>query len=95
MPKSDLPPRKTPVLIKEIDGRILAGEITSIFDERKKIKLERVIVLEVVGLRAGLEPIYAEVKSTRIINYAFIEVEDIVHWEPLPGYLRLREKKGK
>ncbi len=78
-----------PVLIKEIDGRILAGEITSIFNEGSMIKLEKISLLEVVGLKEGLEPIYDY--KTKSIKYAFIRVEDIVHWENLPCYLKLKD----
>ncbi len=78
-----------PVLIKEIDGRILAGEIASIFDEGFMIKLEKVSLLEVVGLGPGLEPIYNY--KTKSIKFAFIKVEDIIHWENLPSYLKLKD----
>jgi len=75
-----------PVLIKEISGRILAGEIASIYENGSMIKLEKVALLEVVGLGHGLEPIYAY--KTKSVKYAFIRVEDIVHWENLPDYLK-------
>jgi len=78
-----------PVIIKEISGRILAGEIASIYENGSMIKLEKVSLIEVVGLRHGLEPIYAY--KTKSIKYAFIRVEDIVHWENLPSYLKLKE----
>lgn len=55
------------------------------------IKLEKVSILEVVGLKQGLEPIYATKRKS--INYAFIKVEDIVHWETLPSYLKLNDSK--
>lgn len=87
----NLPPRWVPVLIKEVNGRILAGEISSIYDEGSMIKLEKVSILEVVGLKQGLEPIYATKRKS--INYAFIKVEDIVHWETLPSYLKLNDSK--
>lgn len=89
MPESNLPPRHFPVLIKEISGRVLAGEIASIYNEGTMIKLEKVSLLEVVGLKHGLEPIYAFKKNP--IRYAFIKAEDIVEWESLPSYLKLKE----
>jgi hypothetical protein len=46
-----------PVIIKEISGRILAGEITSIYDNGSMIKVEKVSLLEVVGFKQGLEPL--------------------------------------
>jgi hypothetical protein len=79
-----------PVLIKEISGRILAGEIGSIYENGSMIKLEKVALLEVVGLGQGLEPIYGY--KAKSIKYAFIKVEDIVHWENLPSYLKLKEE---
>jgi len=78
-----------PVIIKEISGRILAGEIASIYENDTMIKLEKVSLIEVVGLRHGLEPIYGF--KTKSIKYAFIRVEDIVHWENLPSDLKLKE----
>jgi len=78
-----------PVIIKEISGRILAGEIASIYENGSMIKLEKVSLIEVVGLGHGLEPIYGY--KTKSIKYAFIRVEDIVHWENLPSYLKLKE----
>jgi hypothetical protein len=78
-----------PVLIKEISGRILAGEIASIYEDGALIKLEKVSLLEVIGLGKGLEPIYGH--KAKKIKHAYIRVEEIVHWENLPSYLKLRE----
>jgi hypothetical protein len=75
-----------PVIIKEVSGRILAGEIASIYENGSMIKLEKVSLLEVVGFKQGLEPLYGY--KSKSIKFAFIKVEDIVHWENLPDYLR-------
>jgi hypothetical protein len=77
------------VLIKEISGRILAGEIRSIYEEGTMIQLEKVSLLEVVGMKHGLEPIYGFKKNP--IRFVTIKTEDIVHWENLPSYLKLKE----
>ena len=78
-----------PVIIREISGRILAGEVASIYNEGSMIKVRKVSLIEVVGLKHGLEPIYAF--KPKSIRNAFIKVEDIVYWENLPTYLKLSE----
>jgi hypothetical protein len=85
---SNLPPRNVPVLIKELDGRILAGKVASIYNEGAMIKLEKVSILQVVGLKEGLEPIYDYKKES--IKFAFIRTENIVHWELLPENLKAK-----
>jgi hypothetical protein len=86
---SGLPPRGVPLLIKEVNGRILAGEIASIYEEDTMIKLEKVSVLEVVGMKHGLEPIYDY--RAKSIRFAFVRVKEIAHWENLPKYLKLQD----
>jgi hypothetical protein len=85
--KPALPPRSVPILIKELDGRVLAGEIVSIYEEGTMIKLEKVCMLEVIGLKEGLEPIFSYKKKS--IKYASIRTDEIVHWELLPDYLKV------
>ena len=89
----ELPPRHVPVLIKEENGRILGGEVTTIYNEDTMIRVDKVVLLEVVGIKHGLEPIYSY--KSKSIKYAFIRVEDIIHWEKLPSYLKLQEKLRK
>ena len=67
----------------------MAGEITSIYENGSMIKVEKVSLLEVIGLGHGLEPIYGH--KAKSIRYAFVKVEEIVHWENLPSYLKLKE----
>jgi hypothetical protein len=88
LPGPDLPPVHIPVLIKELSGRVLAGEIASIYEDGKMIKLEKVSLLEVVGLKERLEPIYGFKKKS--IRFAYIRTDEIVHWEELPSYLKLK-----
>lgn len=87
----NIPPRSVPVLIKEISGRIVAGEITSIYENGSMIKVETIGLLEAIGFKKGLEPIYRLKAQT--IKFAFIKVDDIVHWEPLPEYLKKEKNK--
>jgi hypothetical protein len=87
--KDNLPPRSVPILIKEESGRILAGVVATIYNDNTMLRLDKVSLLEVVGMKRGLEPIYnCKAKS---IRYAFIRVDDIVHWEKLPDYLKLQD----
>jgi hypothetical protein len=89
LPQPNIPPRHIPVLIKELDGRILAREVASIYENGSVVKLEKVSLLEVVGVKHGLEPIYRFKKNP--IRFAYIKTEDIVHWENLPSYLKLKD----
>ena len=71
-----------------MSGRVLAGEVVSIYEEGAMIRLDKVSILEVVGFKHGLEPIYGFKKNP--IRHAFIKTEDIVFWENLPNYLKLK-----
>ena len=71
-----------------MSGRILAGEIASIYEDGKIIKLEKVRLLEVIGLQEHLEPIYGYRKNP--FQFAYVRTDEIVHWENLPDYLKVK-----
>ena len=83
----DLPPRSTPVLIRQFNGRILSGIITEIDREKKVLKLSEVTRLEVVGLGSRLDSIYG--KRDKIIGIFEVPLDTLVYWEKLPDYLKL------
>ena len=83
----EFPPKSIPLLIREFNGRILSGIITAIDHKRKMIRLSQVSVLEVIGLKSGLEPIYD--KKRNIVGFVDISAETIIHWEKLPDYLEI------
>ena len=83
----DIPPLREKVLIKQLSGRILAGEVGTIYNNNSMLRLDKVSIVEVIGLKQGLEPIYSFKRKS--IKYAFIKTEDIIHWEKLPDYLKL------
>jgi hypothetical protein len=56
----ELPPKSTPVLVKQFNGRILSGIVTEIDHQREVLKLSRVTRLEVVGLDGKLDSIYGK-----------------------------------
>ncbi len=58
-----------PVLIKLESGRILAGIVATICNEDTMLRLDKVALVEIVGLKDGLEPIYAF--QTKPINVRF------------------------
>jgi hypothetical protein len=83
----DLPPRSTPVLIRQFNGRILSGIITEIDRQKKVLKLSEVTRLEVVGLGSRLDSIYG--KRDKIIGIFEVPLDTLVYWEKLPDYLKL------
>ena len=84
---ADLPPRSTPVLIRQFNGRILSGLVTEIDHHKGVLKLSRVTRLEVIGLKHGLDAIYDKIEK---INGIFeVPLDTLVYWEKLPDYLKL------
>jgi len=87
LPESNpsVPPRSVPVIIRQFNGRLLLGIVTQIDSDRSILRLSKVSLLEVVGLRGELEPIYA-VKS-KIRGYFEVPIDTIIHWENAPDSL--------
>ena len=83
----DLPPGSTPVLIRQLNGRILSGIITEIDRQKKVLKLSEVTRLEVVGLGSRLDSIYG--KRDKINGIFEVPIDTLVYWEKLPDYLKL------
>jgi hypothetical protein len=83
----DLPPKSTPVLIRQFNGRIISGIVTEIDHEKEILKLSKVTRLEIIGLGSRLDSIYG--KKTKINGIFEIPIKTLVYWEKLPEYLKL------
>ena len=75
--------------MRDFSGKIIAGTITSIDYRQKIVRVSEVTILEIVGLKHGLEPIY-DVKR-KVGGFTDISLETLVHWENLPEYLEIEE----
>jgi len=84
-----LPPRSLPVLIRQQNGRILAGIVVEVDRKKGQVRLSHVTLLSVVGLKSKLNPIYK--KSAKINGILEIPIESIALWEKLPSYIKLEE----
>jgi hypothetical protein len=79
-----------PLLIRDFNGRIIAGTITEIDSRRQTFRVTNVSILEQVGFKHGLEPIY-DVKK-KVAGFVDLSLESITHWENLPHYLKLKDE---
>ncbi len=61
----EYPPKFVGLLIRDFSGKIIAGTITSIDHRQKIVRVSDVSILEIVGLKHGLEPIYDKRKIGR------------------------------
>ena len=70
---------------------MLGGIITDIVIQRNgtAARLSKVSILEIRGLKRGLEPIYD--KKSKINGFVNIPLDTIVFWENLPDYLKLED----
>ena len=87
---ADSPPKNVPIMIRELSGRMLSGIIVGMYTRRDGsfvTQLSRVSILEIRGLRKGLEPIYD--KKSKINGLVNVPLDRIVFWEKLPDYLKL------
>ena len=84
---AELPPRSTPVLIRQFNGRILSGIVSEIDHQKGVLKLSRVTRLEVIGLKHGLDAISGKVAE--ISGIFQVPIDTLVYWEKLPDYLKL------
>jgi len=84
-----LPPKSLPVLIRQQNGRILAGIVVEVDRKKGQVRLSHVILLSVVGLKSKLDPIYE--KSGKIKGILEIPIESIALWEKLPAYIKLED----
>jgi hypothetical protein len=84
---AELPPKLTPVLIRQFNGRILSGIVTEIDHQKEVLKLSKVTRLEVVGLGSRLDSIYG--KKAKINGIFEVPIDTLVYWEKLPDYLGL------
>jgi hypothetical protein len=87
---TDSPPKNVPIMIRELSGRMLSGIITGMHKRRDGsyvAELSKVSILEIRGLKSGLEPIYD--KKTKINGPVNVPFDRIVFWEKLPDYLKL------
>ena len=83
------PPKSVPLIIRQFNGRVLSGVVIDIDHQRSMIRVTRISILEVVGLKKGLEPIYG--KKAKVRGFLDIPIDTIVHWESLPDYLKLED----
>jgi hypothetical protein len=81
-----IPPKFVPLLIRDFNGKIIAGTITQIDQRSKMFRVSDVLVLELVGFKHGLEPIYGV--KRRGGRFEVLSLETISHWENLPEYLK-------
>ena len=86
MSAEDYPPKNAELLIRDFNGKIISGIVTSIDQRQKTFRVAKVQILEVVGLKKGLDPIYGVKKKTG--GFEVLSLESISHWEPLPDYLK-------
>jgi hypothetical protein len=78
------PPKSVPVIIRQFNGQLLLGTVVHI--DSLHLRLSRVSVLEIIGLRAPqLEPISGV--KTKISDFFDIPLETIIHWEKAPENL--------
>ena len=82
-----LPPKSLPVLIREDNGRILAGIVEEIDRAKGVIRLSNVSLLAVVGLKTKLDAIY--MKTGKIHGIVEVPIERIAHWQKLPRNISL------
>ena len=87
---TDSPPKNVPIMIRELSGRMLSGIITGMYKRRDGsyvAELSKVSILEIRGLKSGLEPIY--IKKSNINGIVNVPLDRIVFWEKLLNNLKL------
>jgi len=82
---NEYPPKSVRLLIRDFSGKIIAGTVTAIDYRRQIVRVSNVTILEIVGLKHGLEPIY-DVKR-KVGGFTDLSLETLVYWENLPDYL--------
>ena len=82
MSDHSLPPLSTRVIIRQFNGRALLCSVDKINDSA--VKLSKVYLLEVVGLRGASSPIYGIKLKLGSLE---IPIESIIHWEIAPSDL--------
>jgi len=58
------PPKNIELLIRDFNGKIISGIVTSIDLRERTFRVSKVQILEIVGLKKGLDPIYGVKKKT-------------------------------
>ena len=91
MSAEDYPPRNVELLIRDFKGKIISGIVTSIDPRQKTVRVSKVQILEIVGLKKGLDPIYGVKKKTG--GFEVLSLESISHWELLQDYLKLKDNE--
>ena len=84
MAKNDrtFPPLSSPVIIRQEGGRTILGEVVKVDRRKGLLQLAKASILEVVGLRRSLEPIYS--KKVALDGSIVIPIQEIAHWEKAP-----------
>ncbi len=75
----------TPVIIRQERGRTILGEVVKVDRRKGLLQLAKASVLEDVGLRGALEPIYS--KKISLDGRIVIPIQEIAHWEKAPHEL--------
>ena len=86
MSNEPIPPKFVPLLIRDFSRKIIGGIITEIDQRLRTFKVSDVLILEIIGLKRGLEPIYGVKMKTS--GFETLSLETISHWENLPEYLK-------
>ena len=86
MSDEEYPPKAVPLLIKDFNGKIIAGIVTLIDYRTKMFRVSKVTILEIVGMKKGLEPIYGI--KRKVGGFEDLSLGTISHWESLPDYLQ-------
>ena len=90
MSNEPIPPKFVPLLIRDFNGKIIGGTIIEVDQRLRTFKVSDVLILEIVGLKHGLEPIYGV--KRKMGGFETLSLESISHWEDLPKYLKLKEE---
>ena len=80
------PPKFEPLLIRDFNGKIISGIVTEIDFRNKTFKVSNISILEQIGFKHGLEPIYGI--KRKVGGFEVLSLETVSHWEKLPDNLR-------